>query len=61
MRMDELEEALAGGPGCPNYDILQRFTRVFGREMTPEERQSFFASLLGILPDRTKIVGRHEW
>jgi len=40
--MDELEEARLREAMMSHREILLRFKRLFGREMTPKERQSFF-------------------
>jgi hypothetical protein len=40
--MDELEEARLREATMSHHDILLRFKKLFGREMTPKERQSFF-------------------
>jgi hypothetical protein len=40
--MDELEEARLREATMSHPEILTRFKKLFGREMTPKERQSFF-------------------
>jgi hypothetical protein len=40
--MDELEEACLREATMSHREILLRFKRLFGREMTPKERQNFF-------------------
>jgi len=39
---DELEDALARQEMMSHREILERFKKLFGREMTPAERQAFF-------------------
>jgi hypothetical protein len=40
--MDELEEARLRDAMMSHHEIMVRFKKLFGREMTPKERQSFF-------------------
>jgi hypothetical protein len=40
--MDELEEARLRDAMMSHHEIIQRFKKHFGREMTPKERQAFF-------------------
>ena len=40
--MDELEEERLREATMSHHQILQRFRKLFGREMTPKERQAFF-------------------
>jgi hypothetical protein len=40
--MDELEEGLSQGMTMSHQEILQRFKKLFGREMTSLERKAFF-------------------
>jgi hypothetical protein len=40
--MDELDEARLRQATMSHHEILQRFKRLFGREMTPKERKVFF-------------------
>jgi hypothetical protein len=40
--MDELEEARLREATMSHHEILMRFKKLFGREMTPKERQAFF-------------------
>ena len=40
--MDELEEAILREATMSHHEIMARFKKLFGREMTPKERQSFF-------------------
>lgn len=46
--VDDLDEALSSKAMMSHEEIVQRFKRVFGREMTPSEREVFF------LPDESK-------
>jgi hypothetical protein len=40
--MDELEEARLRDAMMSHHEIMARFKKLFGREMTSKERQSFF-------------------
>jgi|HubBroStandDraft_2_1064218.scaffolds.fasta_scaffold2624008_1 hypothetical protein len=40
--MDELEEARLRQSTLSHREILQRFKKLFGRDMTPKERRVFF-------------------
>jgi hypothetical protein len=40
--MDELEEELSQGMMMSHQEILQRFKKLFGREMSSVERKAFF-------------------
>jgi hypothetical protein len=40
--MDELEEARLREATMSHREIMVRFKKLFGREMTPKERQTFF-------------------
>jgi hypothetical protein len=40
--MDELEEARLREATMSHHEIMARFKKLFGREMNPKERQSFF-------------------
>jgi len=51
--MDELEDARVAAMMSPQ-EITMRFTKLFGREMTPEERQAFF------LPDGSSVAKKGE-
>jgi hypothetical protein len=42
MGVDELEEAHLREATMSHQGILMRFKKLFGREMTPKERQAFF-------------------
>jgi hypothetical protein len=42
MGVDELEEARLREATMSHQEILVRFKKLFGREMTPKERQAFF-------------------
>jgi len=52
--MDELEEARLRDAMMSYHEIIQRFKKLFGREMTPKERQAFF------LPDDSSISPEEE-
>ena len=39
--MDELEEMRLRDATMSHHEILVRFRKLFGREMTPKERQAF--------------------
>ena len=41
-KMDELEEARLRDATMSHHEIMLRFRKLFGREMTPKERQAFF-------------------
>jgi hypothetical protein len=40
--MDELEEVRLRDATMSHHEIMLRFRKLFGREMTPKERQAFF-------------------
>ena len=40
--MDELEEVRLREPTMSHHEIMPQFKKLFGREMTPKERQAFF-------------------
>ena len=48
--MDELEEVRLRDATMSHNEILLRFKKLFGREMTPKERQAFF------LPHDSSVV-----
>ena len=51
--MDEFEEALSQQHGQMSpQEILQRFKKLFGREMNATERRTFFLDVLP--PDKEK-------
>ena len=41
-KMDELEEVRLRDATMSHHEIMVRFRKLFGREMTPKERQAFF-------------------
>jgi hypothetical protein len=41
-KMDELEEMRLRDATMSHHEIMVRFRKLFGREMTPKERQAFF-------------------
>jgi len=43
-KMDELEEMRLRDATMSHHEIMVRFRKLFGREMTPKERQAFFLS-----------------
>ena len=43
--MEEPKEALRQKETMSHEEILQRFKKLFGREMTPQERRSFFLDI----------------
>jgi hypothetical protein len=46
-KMDELEEVRLRDATMSHHEIMVRFRKLFGREMTPKERQAFlFATRL---------------
>jgi hypothetical protein len=49
--MDELEEALSRRAFMSHYEILQRFKKVFGRDMNAQERQRFFSPDITVPPE----------
>jgi hypothetical protein len=49
--MNATDKVFAQDGMMSEQDIVERFKKVFGREMTPEERHSFF---LGYLPSPGK-------
>jgi hypothetical protein len=40
--VDELEEVRLRDATMSHHEIMVRFKKLFGREMTPKERQAFF-------------------
>jgi hypothetical protein len=49
--MDELEEALSRQAMMPHQEILKRFKKIFGRNMSSRERKEFFLPHEPSLPE----------
>ena len=49
--MDELEVALSRQATMPHQEILKRFKKIFGRNMTCQERKAFFLPHEPSLPE----------
>jgi hypothetical protein len=56
--MDELEEARLREATMSHHEIMVRFKKLFGREMTPKERQNFFLPHDSAATEENPVVPR---